>query len=301
MRILRSISLVLAIFGLGAGPSRAVLIATGDGTGNVTAPADDPGFANVGTLTTGLTILYLGYGWVLTAAHVGAGDVILAGQTYKAVPDSAVRLLNQDGTNADLLLFKLAGWPPIPNLVIASQTPSVGTVATLIGNGADRGAATAWNGIGGFSWGTTNTIRWGTAPVAEQAVNLSLSGSVTRTFTTVFKKWPRSFPAQAAVGDSGGAAFVKVNGVWELAGVMVAIDTYDGQPESTSLYGNHTFAADLPTYRAQIVSTITPSCGLGFELAFLLPPLARLRTRRRSPPLEAGSLRGSCRSGSDRT
>lgn len=281
MWILRSISLALAICVLGAAPSRAVLIGTGDGTGNVTAPPDDPGFANVGRRTTGFTVLYLGYGWVLTANHVGAGDVILAGQTYKAVPNSAVRLFNQDGTSADLLLFKLAAWPPIPNLVIASQTPGVGTVATLIGNGADRGAAIAWNGFVGFSWGTTNTIRWGTAPVAEQALNLSLAGSVTRAFTTTFIRGTRSFSAQAAVGDSGGAAFVKVDGVWELAGVMVAIDTYDGQPASTSLYGNHTFAADLPTYRAQILSTITPSCGLGFELAFLLPPLAMLRARRR--------------------
>jgi len=284
MRILRSIWLALAIFVLGAAPSRAVLIATGDGTGNVTAPVDDPGFANVGTRTTGLTVLYLGNGWVLTANHVGAGDVVFAGQTYLAMPNSSIRLLNQDRTNADLLLFKLAVWPSIPNLVIASQTPGVGTVATLIGNGADRGAATVWDGIAGFFWGTSNTIRWGTAPVAEQAVNVSLAGSVTRTFTTVFKKNATPSPAQAAVGDSGGAVFVKVNGVWNLAGVMFAVDTYIGQPASTSLYGNHTFAADLPTYRAQIVSTITPtpSCGLGFELAFLLPPLARLRTRRRS-------------------
>jgi len=291
MRILRSIWLALAIFVLGAAPSQAVLISTGGGTGNVTAPVDDPGFANVGTRTTGYTVLYLGNRWVLTANHVGAGDVILAGQTYAAMPQSEVRLLNQDGTNADLLLFKLLLSPHIPSPVIASQTPGIGSVVTLIGNGADRGAATVWNGIAGFYWGTTNTIRWGTAPVAEQAVDVSLGGSVTRTFTTVFQKRTTPFPAQAAVGDSGGAVFVKVNGVWNLAGVMVAVDTYVGQPASTSLYGTHTFAADLTTYRDQIVSRVadSTSCGLGFELAFLLPPLARLRARRRSPRLGAGS------------
>jgi hypothetical protein len=281
MRSARWIHVALASLVLVAAPSRAVLIATGDGTGNVTAPADDPGFANVGSRTTGLTVVYLGYGWVLTADHVGAGDVILDGQTYQAVPGSAVRVRNPDGTDADLVLFALATWPPLPNLTIAAETPAVGTVATLIGNGADRGAATVWKGIGGFRWGSGNTIRWGTAAVVEQDAPLSLAGSVTRTFATLFANGTTSHPAQAAVGDSGGAVFVKGNGGWELAGLMVAIDTYAGQPAATSLYGNRTFVADLSRYREQISPVITPRCGLGFELALVLPLLLRLRAGRR--------------------
>ena len=65
--------------------ARALVIAGGNGTQNFTAPtgtgfSSDPGFANVGTIH-GLGGVYLGnYGgnyWVLTASHVGLGDLTL--------------------------------------------------------------------------------------------------------------------------------------------------------------------------------------------------------------------------------
>jgi hypothetical protein len=83
------------------------------------------------------------------------------------------------------------------------------------------------------------------------------------------------------VGDSGGAEFVKVNGTWMLAGVLFNFDAYDGQPAATSLFGNHTYAADLSFYRGQIVPVVTPSCGLGGELAPMVALLLWLRGRRR--------------------
>ena len=43
----------------------------GDGTGNVTAPPDDPGWDHLGT-KGGTTVVYVGNRWVLTAHHVGA-------------------------------------------------------------------------------------------------------------------------------------------------------------------------------------------------------------------------------------
>jgi hypothetical protein len=50
--------------------SRAVLISSDDGTGNTTAPASDPGWSNVGD-RGGLSAVYVGNGWVLSAGHVG--------------------------------------------------------------------------------------------------------------------------------------------------------------------------------------------------------------------------------------
>ena len=69
------------------GDAQAVLIETGDGTGNVTAPPDDPGWAHLGTRGIA-TVVYIGRRWVLTANHVGVGDVVLEGQTYSPVPGS---------------------------------------------------------------------------------------------------------------------------------------------------------------------------------------------------------------------
>jgi secreted trypsin-like serine protease len=59
---------------------------------------------------------------------------------------------------------------------------------------------------------------------------------------------------QAATGDSGGAIFFKNGTTWELAGMIDAIGTLTDQPGSTAVYGDFTNAADIATYRSQIVS-----------------------------------------------
>jgi hypothetical protein len=54
--------------------------------------------------------------------------------------------------------------------------------------------------------------------------------------------------------------FIKDGGVWELAGVMFAIGEYAGQPAELALYGNLTYAADLASYRSQIIEIARPEC-----------------------------------------
>jgi trypsin len=275
-------SLVFAVALCAGLPCQAVIIASRDGTGNTTAPSDDPGFANVGTRTTGLTVVYLGNGWVLTANHVGAGDVILAGQTYSFISGTERRLTNSASSQADLLMFQINPRPPLPSLAIATTPPTTSSIMTLIGAGLNRGAATSWNGIGGFYWGSGTTMRWGTAPVSQVGTDVSLDGSTTRAFATEFTDvGPTPYPAQAAVGDSGGAAFVKVNGTWMLAGILFAIDSYSGQPADTALFGNHTYAGDLSFYRDEFLWLLSPGCGLGVELGPVMPLLMWLHGRRR--------------------
>ena len=55
----------------------------------------------------GASGVYLGNGWVLTAAHVGAGNFTVAGLSYAFVGGSATSITNGNGTTADLLLFLL--------------------------------------------------------------------------------------------------------------------------------------------------------------------------------------------------
>ena len=73
-----SIVTISTIATIATNSSQAVVIAGGDGTANTSAPSDDPGWANVGTRNK-LTIVYLGNRWVLTAAHVGFGEVTIGG------------------------------------------------------------------------------------------------------------------------------------------------------------------------------------------------------------------------------
>jgi hypothetical protein len=253
MRLVPVLALGLCL----AWPSRAVIIDLGDGTGNTSAPADDPGWAHVGTTTAGgLTAIYLGNGWVLTANHVGIGDVVFEGQTYAAVAGSYVQLENDSGPPPDLGVFRIDRKPGLPILPIRTSTPSVDTAVIMIGHGQNRGPATRWRGHDGYEWGAGRTTRWGTNAVEG-------SGTVLNTafFDTEFTDTGGSTDeAQGANGDSGGAVFIKNGSVWELAGVMFAIGEYPGQPAGLALYGNLTYAADLAPYRDQIIELTRPQC-----------------------------------------
>ena len=255
----------------------AVIIDLGDGTGNTSAPSPDPGWSNAGNCN-GYSCVYLGSGWVLTANHVGPVTAYFEGLPYPWVSGSDVRLHNSTNGYADLVMFRLyPPYPPLAALAIRSTTPSTGTSLVMIGNGRDRGAATTWSGLGGYQWAPTASKRWGKNVVEfGTAFEPDLATDV---FTTDFDE---SHPihskdeAQAATGDSGGAVFAGN----ELAGIMIAIGTYVGQPAETALYTNETFVADLSVYRDEIVTTMPEPAGGLWAGAALLAVLANAGTRR---------------------
>ena len=121
---LLALGLPLAI----AAAAPAVIIDSGDGTGNTSAPSPDPGWSHVGSCN-GLSCVYLGDGWVLTANHVGAGDAYLRERVCirgcpAATSGSAIRTTSL----ADLVMFRLEPpYPPLPDLPIASAAPALGT------------------------------------------------------------------------------------------------------------------------------------------------------------------------------
>jgi hypothetical protein len=156
MPTLRGIHRPLALMALAAAlalapqPARGVIIQTLSGTGNTTAPHDDPGWNNVSFRGNG-TAVYVGNGWVLTANHVTGGNMTFGGQTYAEVPGTAFSLTNNAAAgktaNTDLKMFPIDGIPAgLPTLAIASTTPTAGTAMTMIGGGVGGGgqAAAPW-------------------------------------------------------------------------------------------------------------------------------------------------------------
>ncbi|MFK7896756.1 MAG: trypsin-like serine protease [Myxococcota bacterium] len=248
-------------------PVEAVLIATGDGSGNTTAPsgAADPGFANVGSIG-GLSGVYIRNGWVLTAGHVGMGTITLLGVPYEPVPESLRTFTNDEGDVADLVAFKLRKRPPLPDLQLASTPPATNTLVTVIGNGRSRGAAQLWMGVEGWDWGAGRAIRWGTNRISATG-QFSLN---TEAFWVTFDDIPATGanPHEADIvnGDSGGAAFSGSGANAELVGILFAHAAFDGQPEDTSLYGNVGVIVDLSEYRSDILAVITqPECSNGLD------------------------------------
>jgi len=268
--VLRRLLPTLLLSLLFTAPAQAVLIDSGDGTGNTTAPADDPGFDHLGT-KGGTSVIYVGYGWVLSAAHVGLGTVVLGGVSYPALSGSRIVLIHSGTTPADLELFRIDPAPSLPPLPIRASVPAVDDTVTMIGNGRDRGDAlyvfSPPSLDDGYYWQASRATRWGTNVVDSIEPDLDTGSWVTDSFTTDFSRSGTVDECQGANGDSGGAVFIKNAGTWELAGVMHSIGVFPEQVddlEYTALYGNLTYAADLSQYRTQILDIVTPDCGNGY-------------------------------------
>ena len=230
-------------------------------------PADDPGFGYVGSVSN-LSAVYIGGGWVLTAAHVLKHDspvFELTGVAYASVPESTVRLETGPEQTADLALFRLLDPPALPHLRIARDAPEPDEIVTLVGNGwTPRDGEVHWNAAWeeveparsvytGFIRGGPGVMRWGRNAVTWSQRSLALVSLNTRTFQVRFDATggPEE-ECTVSTGDSGGAAFIKRGERWELAGILIARTSFDGQPSDVVVYGDRSEIADLSFYRDQI-------------------------------------------------
>ncbi len=288
-RIPRGFVAAIVAFGFACSAS-GLLIDSGDGTGNITAPSPDPGWSYVGTFAqAALSLVYLGNGWVLTANHNGFGDVLLDGVVYPYLPGSEIRVNDPLPPHAlsDLLMFRISPYPEWPLLPIAANPPPLGTPLVMIGDGLERGAPTSWDPNGpdppgpyyGYFWACCNTMRWGTNNIGQYP---SVRVYDTEVFLSLFDQNGSTHEAQGANGDSGGAAFAWNGSSYDLAGIMIANMTYSlSQPYQTSLYGNGTYSVDLSFYRGYILLQMPePVGGLWAGIA-LTAVLARRRARSR--------------------
>jgi len=280
---------------LGPELGHAVLIASGDGTENTEPPIGFDGWDYVGKLN-GLSGVYVGSGWVLTANHVGPGDFELGGNTYPWVPGSQSRLENTDGTLADLLMFSVFPYPTeLGHIPLRETPPNPGDFVVMIGYGKDRGDPVTFdpNGasfpppaISGWTWGPGSSKRWGTNSV-EGIPSSKILGTVA--FYTSFDDGQIFPEAQNTQGDSGGGLFIVTGTGTELAGILYAVGPSPGQPVATSLFTNLSFAGRIDFYFEQIETRRAlpePGNALSWGLAFLL--LVVNQKRRCRPGLRSG-------------
>lgn len=279
--------------------ARAVVVWSG--AANDTAPSGQPYFQNVGTVGGG-TAIYLGNGWVVTAAHVAGSlpaEANFAGTTYTTQAGTFHRLNHSIGSLTDIVLFRLGVDPGLPALTIASAAPTIGSSAMMIGAGrSQESAPTYWEVTenpetndyiwterlpenssitnSGFKTTDTRVLRWGENQIAAVNQTINYGAGNVRSFFTYFDDGALTHEAQAVSGDSGGAVLTQVESSWVLSGMMVAVGTFENQPfgANTAVAGNATASADLTFYREQILQIIPePSvaalCLIGLSVLLL--------------------------------
>jgi hypothetical protein len=253
----------------------AVIIAGGDGTANTSAPSDDPGWANVGSLN-GASCVYLGDGWVLTASHVGIGSVSLGTSSYGAIQSTYTRLYQPGSPSqlVDLAMFRLQTVPVgLAAVTVSTTEPAGGSSIVAIGNGLDRAPTatwwdSSWNAVSatdptatfeGYSYASTQSKRWGTNLLRRQT-SISDGFGTTDVWYSSFSSNGSGNEMQAAPGDSGGAMFYKDGDSWELAGIILAIDSpaSEHKPDSlnAAVFNDLTYYADLGHYSSEIAQVI---------------------------------------------
>jgi hypothetical protein len=233
---------------------------------NTSPPPDGAPWASVGTVN-GASCVYLGGGWVLSAAHVGVNRTLFIDTWYEWSGVSH-RLTNANGSITDLTLFRLNSSPPLPSMTLARTTPTALSTVDFIAYGLIAGGPQqTFGAYTGFPWSTSGAKGWGNNKVSAGGLRTINSGfGDVRVFTTDFTSpgtpgptAPMSDEAQAAAGDSGGGVFQRRGTTWELVGILDEISVYPDQPANTAVYGNLTFSIDVATYRSQILAILAGS------------------------------------------
>ena len=247
------------------------LVITSPATNYEYAPYDNPGWDNVGQMSNG-TGVYLGDGWVLTPYHVyrreAGHSYIQLDRRYDEIFGTS-RRIELDGTNADLVMFRINGNPDLDLIEIRETAVPNSESATLISIGRIKdGNLQEWviedETYWGFGTTTPRAKRWGRNRVFDYNGSMG-SGQDFGETEALYARFDQgqSDEAQPVDKDSGGGVFIKVGSTWELAGMILLVGPnypYDPHevppPEVTpgthAIYGSYAYYADLMAYHEQI-------------------------------------------------
>jgi hypothetical protein len=172
----------------------------------------------------GNSAVYLGNGWVATAAHVGTGTFVLNNVAYPMVPNST-----QTFGTTDLILFEVSPTPLLPALPIRTTNPvSYSSPVAIIGFGHT-------NGDRDLTWGYNTVTQQNEAtPVTVGTVSYNSQDFWTFSGTTSNGSQSVTNDYGVVIGDSGGGAFIfnPTTQMWELAGINEVNGTVDVNPSN---------------------------------------------------------------------
>lgn len=196
--------------------------------------------------------VYLGNGYVLTAAHVGCLPFIINNVVYKPDYSSWTLLINENKTESDLGIFKIDIKDVKPFKVPIGLVNQSELIFTGFGLTQNKLPVTdnRFNITIGYETQIKRELRWGTNYLFTQ-LNQPLKTHLkheTYCFTTKFDR--RSTEAQAVPGDSGSGIFQynDIKKEYELVGCVLA-----ASPIGTYIpFGSQTYIADLSKYKKQI-------------------------------------------------
>ena len=206
---------------------------------------------------------------------------------YNIVPNSGVQLTNPSGTYAgdasDLLMFRIDPTSSpyrAPNLsqpILSDQTPTVGQELVAIGRGVDRASTYTYWDNHLPTWNTTTqalavhtgyitsgaqVMRWGDNTISHTTQDYNLGSAqhpiYVQAYATTFQQsggLQNEF--QVTSGDSGGAVFSDIGGVWMLSGMIEGLGLLNGQPypsPQTAAFGDQSIIADISLYRSEILT-----------------------------------------------
>lgn len=233
----KKFTVLLAASFIASSPVLAVILMdTGDPSVNTTAPGG--ALTNSGWQYEGLWGGFLGTPiaphFFISAAHIGqaGGNFVFQGSPYTIVRSFAL-------ADSDLLIWQVnesfLSFAPL-----YTKHDEIGKHLVAIGRGTLRGDPVFLeSSLRGWSWGTSDGMpRWGENDVADIVPYAGRD-----LLYATFDQNAQPNESHLSVGDSGGAVFLKDNGVWKLAGISFAVDDLYSAPSASTLFNAAIFDA----------------------------------------------------------